>query len=77
MRLATCDCCKSSPVMVNVATFNGVIVGEYCGECWDAIPCDDWRDGGHRLRVPGRKLIARKGDVVDYPVNKAGDDSQI
>lgn len=34
MRLATCDRCKSSPVMVNVATINGVIVGEYCGDCW-------------------------------------------
>lgn len=70
MRLATCDRCKSSPVMVNVATVSGCIVGEFCGDCWDDIPCDDWRDGGNRLRVPGRKPINRNGDVVEYPVNR-------
>lgn len=73
MRLATCDRCKASPVMVNAATVGGAIVGEYCGDCWDAVPCDDWRDGGHRLRVPGRKAIARRNQGTDYPVNKVGE----
>lgn len=37
-----------------------------------AKPCDDWRDGGHRLLVKGKKAIARRNQGADYPVNKVG-----
>lgn len=70
MRLATCDRCSKAPVMVNAATVNGCIVGEFCGDCWDSIPCDDPHEGGHRLRVRGRKPINGKNQGVVYPTHR-------